>query len=148
MPDAVLRGALPSAATTERARSDNPTPSAVRVRRAAAGRTRYPNPIAGTAGADDASSRHRDVLPEGRKKWIAENYPKSMQVPGAPMITERRSFGTRHVPGRSPWGGYDISHTAVDLDRIVEGTKPIRPTPDFPVELARTATAPGIGLGD
>ena len=67
---------------------------------------------------------------------------------GAPIITERRPYGTRHVPGRYPWGGYDISHTAIDPDRIVEGAKPVRCTPDFPLEHARAATSPGIGLGD
>ena len=89
-----------------------------------------------------------DRMSKATKNWIAEHYPKSMQVPGTPMITERRPFGTRHVPGRSPWGGYDISHTAVDPDRIVEGAKPLRRTPDFPLEHARAATSPGIGLGD
>lgn len=64
------------------------------------------------------------------------------------MITERRPLGTRHVPGRSAWGGYDISQTAVDPDRIVEGAKPLRRTPDMPLEHARAATYPGIGLGD
>ncbi|MBM7510238.1 hypothetical protein JOE61_004052 [Nocardioides salarius] len=89
-----------------------------------------------------------DRMSKATKNWIAEHYPKSMQVPGAPMITERRPFGTRHVPGRSPWGGYDISHTAVDPDRIVEGVKPLRRMPDFTLEHARAATSPGIGLGD
>ena len=61
--------------------------------------------------------------------WIAEHYPEAMQVPGAPIITERDA-GTRHVPGRSPWGGYDLSatalahttvaHTTVDPGRRVE----------------------------
>lgn len=46
--------------------------------------------------------------------WIQENYPVEAQTPGAPIITERRDrIGTRHVPGYSPWGGYDISDTAV-----------------------------------
>ena len=52
--------------------------------------------------------------------WTQDHYPPSMQVPGAPVITERAPMGTRHVPGRSPWGGYDISHTAVDPGRVVE----------------------------
>lgn len=82
------------------------------------------------------------------KKWIAEHYPKSMQVDGAPVITERRPYGTRHVPGRSPWGGYDLSHTAVDPDRIVEGTKPLRRTNDFPLEPRRSTVNTAIGLGD
>ena len=58
-------------------------------------------------------------LSKAAKKWIAEHYPPSMQVVGAPVITERSNGGTRHVPGRSPWAGYDISHTAVEPDRRV-----------------------------
>ena len=76
----------------------------------------------------------KDGLSKAAKKWISEHYPKSMQVPGAPIITERRPFGTRHVPGRSPWGGYDLSHTAVDPDRVVEGAKPVRRAHDFSLE--------------
>lgn len=90
----------------------------------------------------------RDGMSRATKKWIAEHYPKSMQVPGAPMITERRPFGTRHVPERSPWGGYDISHTAVDPDRIVEGAEPLRGTPELEWESAPTVTSRRIGLGD
>lgn len=89
----------------------------------------------------------KDKLSKSARQWIAEHYPKSMQVLGAPIITERRPYGTRHVPGRSPWGGYDLSHTAVGPDRIVEGAKPLRRTNDFPLEPSRTAARPGIGLG-
>lgn len=89
----------------------------------------------------------KDGLSKAAKKWIGEHYPKSMQVPGAPIITERRPYGTRHVPNRSPWGGYDLSHTAVDPDRIVEGAKPLRPTNAFPLEQTRSTTPSGIGLG-
>ena len=52
----------------------------------------------------------------------------------------------RHVPGRSPWGGYDISHTAIDPDRIVEGAKPLRLTSDFPMEPNRSAASSDMGL--
>lgn len=46
--------------------------------------------------------------------WIEEHYPTAAQTPGSPIITERRDrIGTRHVPGYSPWGGYDIADTAV-----------------------------------
>ncbi|WP_404442901.1 hypothetical protein LG315_08505 [Microbacterium marinum] len=31
------------------------------------------------------------------------------RVPGAPILTERGPYGTRHVPGYSPFGGYDLS---------------------------------------
>ena len=46
--------------------------------------------------------------------WIEEHYPDGWQVPGAPIITERPQHGTRHVPHRSPWGGFDLSHTAIN----------------------------------
>ncbi len=45
--------------------------------------------------------------------WIKEHYPAHMQVPGAPIITEREPSATRHVAGYSPWNGYDLSHTAL-----------------------------------
>lgn len=41
--------------------------------------------------------------------WFETNYPAHMRVPGAPIITERGPYGTRHVPGYSPFGGYDLS---------------------------------------
>lgn len=46
-----------------------------------------------------------DKLTKSAQKWIAEHHPKSMQVPGAPITTERRPSGTRCGPGHSPWGG-------------------------------------------
>ncbi|WP_284986814.1 DUF6349 family protein [Arthrobacter sp. fls2-241-R2A-172] len=39
---------------------------------------------------------------------IPEDYPTDWQYPGAPVRTLREPMGSRHVPGRSPWGGYDI----------------------------------------
>lgn len=90
----------------------------------------------------------KDGLSKAAKKWIGEHYPKSMQVPGAPIITERRLYSTRHVPDRSPWGGYDLSHTAVDPDRVVGGAKPLRRAHDFPVPPTRAVVSPALGLGD
>lgn len=52
-------------------------------------------------------------LSKAARKWIVKHYPPAMQVVGAPVITERSNAGTRHVPGRSPWSGYDISGTAI-----------------------------------
>jgi hypothetical protein len=46
--------------------------------------------------------------------WIEEHHPADWQVPGAPIITNRPEHGTRHVPHRSPWGGFDLSHTALN----------------------------------
>lgn len=40
--------------------------------------------------------------------WVKENYPVEMQRPFAPVLTERQPVGTRSVPGRSPWGGFDL----------------------------------------
>lgn len=57
--------------------------------------------------------------------WIDEYYPTHMRFPGAPIITERPRLGTRHVPGRSPWGGYDLSQTALPLERRLSS----EPTP-------------------
>lgn len=90
----------------------------------------------------------KDGLSKSATKWIAEHYPKSMQVRGAPIITERRPYGTRHVPGRSPWGGYDLSHTAVDPGRIVEGAKPLHRTHEFPIGPSHSTAPSGLGLGD
>lgn len=47
--------------------------------------------------------------------WFAANYPADFRVPGAPILTRRGKWGTRHVPGYSPYGGYDLS--ANDLPR-------------------------------
>ena len=83
-------------------------------------------------------------LSKAARKWIAEHYPPSMQIGGAPVITARSNSGTRHVPGRSPWAGYDISHTAVEPDRRVSQRRssaalrePARPP----------TTSPGPALG-
>lgn len=45
---------------------------------------------------------------KGMAKWLSESYPPDWQVPAAPILTMRQGFGTRHVPGRSPWGGFDM----------------------------------------
>ncbi|GAA3539292.1 DUF6349 family protein [Nocardioides daeguensis] len=57
---------------------------------------------------------------------MLDHYPEAMQVTGAPVITERNNAGTRHVPGRSPWSGYDLSDSA----------------------LTRRHEPSGVGLGD
>lgn len=50
---------------------------------------------------------------ERLQTWIEDHYPAVWQQPGHPIITERERFGTRHVPGSSPWKGYDLSHTGL-----------------------------------
>lgn len=75
--------------------------------------------------------RHLPVAPNGIAKWddrgrpskklaawIEQHQPTRWQVPGAPIITERARYGTRHVPHRSPWGGFDLSHTALLPDPL------------------------------
>lgn len=42
--------------------------------------------------------------------WLDEHQPADWRFPGAPIRTERKPLGTRHVPGRSPFGGYDLGH--------------------------------------
>ncbi|CUR58135.1 conserved hypothetical protein [metagenome] len=87
-------------------------------------------------------------LSKAAMQWIENHYPESMQVVGAPVITERSSMGTRHVPGRSPWGGYDISHTAVDPSRTIEPRRRRR-THEVALEPPRASATPtSIGLGD
>lgn len=40
---------------------------------------------------------------------LPADYPQEWQVPGAPILTHRKWPGTRNVPGRSPFGGYDMT---------------------------------------
>lgn len=49
-------------------------------------------------------------------KQRAALQPVEWQVPGAPIITHRPDkIGTRSVPFRSPWRGYDLSHTVLEV---------------------------------
>jgi len=43
------------------------------------------------------------------EEWLQKNYPDELRVPGAPIRTTRGKYGTRHVLGYSPYGGYDLS---------------------------------------
>lgn len=40
--------------------------------------------------------------------WL-DGYPAVWKFEGAPIRTKRESPATRHVAGRSPWGGFDLS---------------------------------------
>ena len=46
--------------------------------------------------------------------WIEDNYPTEWQVPGAPVLTIRAPMATRHVAGRSPLDGYDLTAGTAD----------------------------------
>lgn len=87
-------------------------------------------------------------LSKAARKWIEQHYPASMRVVGAPVITERNGAGTRHVPGRSPWGGYDMSSTGVGQRK--RGTRPRRQAQVLALdqESSPAATAAGISLSD
>jgi hypothetical protein len=96
--------------------------------------------------------RVRDAkgLTRHAREWIAEHYPVDMQVSGAPIITERAQYATRHVPGYSPWGGFDISFTAVggEAKPRAEHEPSSRRARLAPTEPATPSTrARGNGLG-
>jgi hypothetical protein len=74
------------------------------------------------AAAEDACAwpGWRDVpvvpsVPDERKKcaaWVDRVtglYPPGWLEDGGPSRTKRSGAGTRHVPGRTPFGGYDMS---------------------------------------
>ena len=51
-----------------------------------------------------------DVKNAKRGAWVQTDYPTDwQQVEGAPILTRRGEWGRRHVPLRSPLGGYDIA---------------------------------------
>ena len=58
------------------------------------------------------------AVPEERKKraaWVervTELYPAGWLEDGGPIRTARSRGGTRHVPGRTPFGGYDLAGVA------------------------------------
>ena len=59
-------------------------------------------------GWRDLPVRPANLKPAAAKAWL-ESYPTAWQEPGSPIRTLRTGEGTRHVPGRSPWGGYDLA---------------------------------------
>jgi hypothetical protein len=80
-------------------------------------------------------------LTKTARAWISEHYPPDVQVPGAPIITERSHGGHRHVPGRSPWGGYDLSHTTT-TDPKSDSDRRITPKPVASKATRRRRVAP------
>lgn len=70
---------------------------------------------------DHAMPGWRDLptLPGGlslkrQQAWLEEHYPPEWQIDGAPVLTLRSGIGTRHVDGRSPFGGYDLCIGTLD----------------------------------
>src|SRR5690606_28014897 len=84
-----------------------------------------------------------------------DHYPIEAQFEGAPIITQRSGLGTRHVPRRSPWGGYDLSQTALPPEqRLIDQPKPdqgrSKPQRDLAASPAPTSTrsvdGPSLGF--
>ncbi|WP_448233118.1 DUF6349 family protein [Microbacterium lacticum] len=97
-----------------------------------------------------AAVRVRDgaTLTKLAAAWIRERYPQHLQVPGAPIITERQPFATRHVPRYSPWGGYDLSATALDHPQTPSAEAAVRgPLPSATLRPRSAGRAPGRGRG-
>lgn len=44
-----------------------------------------------------------------REDWLEANHPAGFRTALAPILTSRQKFGTRHVPGYSPYGGFDLA---------------------------------------
>ena len=85
-------------------------------------------------------------LSKAARRWIEEHYPNSIQIAGAPIITERSGTGTRHVPGRSPWCGYDLSHTALERDATAPRAR--RHPMENVLASTRPSCASGRSIGD
>ena len=47
-------------------------------------------------------------MTEKRQDWLEANYPARFRGPLAPILTDRGRVGARHVPGYSPYGGFDM----------------------------------------
>lgn len=64
-----------------------------------------------------ASNEARNGNKKALQRWSNEvasiagnHYPEGwLQRGGAPICTEREEYATRHVPGYSPFGGYDLA---------------------------------------
>ena len=52
------------------------------------------------------------------RDWVEANYPPEWQVDGAPVLTERVQYGTRHVPYYSPWGGFDLCARVIEVQAV------------------------------
>lgn len=76
---------------------------------------------------------------------IEAHYPAEMQVPGAPIITERMRSGTRHVAGYSPWNGYDLSFTALGADPWEAASDPLELVAMSVAVTARGVSGQAIG---
>ena len=86
--------------------------------------------------------------------WVEANYDDAWQRPGVPVRTARAQGMTRHVAGRSPFGGYDLSAgdvTQAGRQPRARGGAPPRarggPPPPRPPPAARPAPPPRGAFG-
>jgi len=74
-------------------------------------------------------------------KRVAATYPTGWLAGGGPIRTQRSGVGTRHVPGRTPFGGYDMAVAIADAEgRRAEADPPAVRAPRS--RAARPSTEP------
>ena len=88
-------------------------------------------------------ARNQGKLSKKALAWIRDHYPDDWQIDGAPLITDRGGIGTRHVPGYSPWGGFDISSTALDDPAPVDQPRIARRLPPISGPIVSPARTSG-----
>jgi len=74
-----------------------------------------PVDVVGRIGGMNAKSAVDKKKAAKACQWVEAHYPTDWQVEGAPVLTERAPMGTRHVPGYSPWGGFDLCYRVVEV---------------------------------
>ena len=77
---------------------------------------------------------------------VEDLYPDGWGIPGAPIITRAGdTVSTRSVPGRSPWGGFDVAQTTTQLE-LPTAPSLVVPTIDPATSLLHTGmmTPPGL----
>ena len=64
-------------------------------------------PIVAQVPESGTNAKQREAM----ARWINrvnDRYPHGWLESGGPIRTRRRGYGTRHVPNRTPFGGYDL----------------------------------------
>ena len=60
----------------------------------------FPDNLRGSMGSSQMSDK--------RHKWLEENYPTRFRTVLSPILTRSEPIDSRHVPGYSPYGGFDM----------------------------------------
>jgi len=61
---------------------------------------RFPIKLRGPMGSRQMTDK--------REAWLEANYPQRFRTALSPILTSREPIGSRHVPGYSPYGGFDM----------------------------------------